>query len=614
MVSLAKEGFSARRTMSACLLMLSTGALAEAPTERNLYFGDTHVHTAVSFDSYLTGNRLGLSDAYEFAQGKAITLASGDVRKLDRSLDFVALADHAESYGLFVTCQRSDLTKSQIKFCQQFESPSPFLFLKLRNETLQRPPVRPQGLCGDDKITQCTEDAKTTWNEIKTAADAYYKPGEFTTFAAYEYSPVLKDRGKLHRVVLFKGTNAPDQVWSSYDAPTALDLWRNLEAECQEDCEFLTIPHNMNRTWGLAYNGKTIDGGGYTAEDWALRSRSEPIAEIFQIKGSSECGYGVGASDEECNFELHAPICKMEEQGSCSNRTSFAREGLKIGMALQEDLGFNPLKFGFVGSTDLHQSNAGDVNENRAGLNPEIQDALAKKRLGHRKWLGYKGAKSKQLKSTGGLAAVWAEENTREAIFDAMARRETYATSGPRIRLRFFAGWQYEKDILEDDKASRAYQLGVPMGSTLDRAKIPSESPEFLIWTAKDILSNNLQRVQVIKGWMENGESKEKVYDVACSDGLTPDPQTGRCPDNGARVDLETCAVTGDVGDGEIKTLWQDPEFNREQSAFYYVRVLENPSCRWTTYDAIQLGLKPRDDVPAVIHERAWSSPIWYTP
>lgn len=610
--------------VSIALVGASSGAFAEPNPENNVYFGDTHVHTALSFDSYLLGNRLGLEDAYKFAQGKAITLSSGDVKQLDRPLDFVALADHAESYGLFVTCQRPDLTKKQRKFCEQFDSPSFFTFMKLRNEALQRPPVRSQRLCGGDFVGTCVEDAKTTWRQVHETADLYNQPGEFTTFAAYEYSPVLPDRGKLHRVVLFKNSEVPDRALSAYEATTVLDLWGSLESECKGNCEFLTIPHNMNRTWGLAYSGTTIDGDAYNSADWALRGRSEPLAEIFQVKGSSECGYGVGASDEECNFELHAPICDDDETIGCSGRTSFAREGLKIGLELEERLGFNPLQFGFIGSTDTHKSNAGDVKENKAGNEASVQEKLAKKRLGYRKWLGYKGLKPAQLKSAGGLAAVWAAENTREAIFDAMKRRETYATSGSRIKLRFFGGWDYPQALLDDNNMiAKAYQNGVPMGGTLfeigsaftEKSKSEkSKTPEFLIWAVKDSMGNNLQRVQMVKGWMEKGKSKEQVFDIACSDGLSPDPESGRCPDNGASVDISNCAVTPGIGDSEIKVRWRDPDFNPEQSAFYYVRVLENPSCRWSTYDAVRLGVEPRDDIPATIRERAWSSPIWYTP
>ena len=583
----------------------SHGSLAEPNAVNNLYFGDTHVHTALSFDSYLSSNRVGMSGAYRFAKGEPVTLLTGEVRQLDRPLDFVALTDHAESFGLFVTCQRPDISQRQRDYCQQFETGSRAVFMKLRNEASVRPPIRSVDLCGDNLAT-CLEDARTTWREIREAADEFNEPGEFTAFAAYEYSPVLPKRGKIHRNVIFKNSTVPDQAVSAFDAATVLDLWRSLEKGCTGDCEFLTIPHNMNKTWGIAYSGKTIDGDPYNNSDWALRNRSEPLAEIFQIKGSSECGFGLGANDEECNFELVVPLCEGAQVPGCSGRTSFAREGLKIGMELEQQLGFNPLRVGFVGSTDTHLSNPGDTVESISPLSSNVQKGLAKKRLAS------KG--DKEWQNPGGLAAVWARENNRAAIFEAMERRETYGTSGPRIKLRFFGGWEFEPAILDDsDLISKAYDNGVPMGGILEDAR-PGMSPTFLVWAAQDSAAGKLQRLQMVKAWLEAGESKEQVVDIACADGLAPNPETNRCPDNGARVDIATCAVTADKGDSEIKIVWTDTDFDATQSAFYYVRVLENPSCRWSTYDAIRLGVEPNPGVSATIQERAWSSPIWYVP
>jgi len=591
--------------VSAVLAGASVGVSAEPNEDNNLYFGDTHVHTALSFDSYLSSNRVGMNGAYRFAKGEPVTLLTGEVRQLDQPLDFVALTDHAESFGLFVTCARPDISRRQRDYCQQFETGSRDVFMKLRNEASVRPPVRSVDLCGDNPAT-CMEDARTTWMEIREAADEFNEPGEFTAFAAYEYSPVLPRRGKIHRNVIFKNSRVPDQAVSAFDAATVLDLWRSLEKDCTGDCEFLTIPHNMNKTWGIAYSGNTIDGDPYNRSDWALRKRSEPLAEIFQIKGSSECGFGLGANDEECNFELVVPLCEGVQVAGCSGRTSFAREGLKIGMELQQQLGFNPLRFGFVGSTDTHLSNPGDVVESISPISSKVQKGLAKMRLAS------KG--DKEWQNPGGLAAVWARENTRAAIFEAMERREAYGTSGPRIKLRFFAGWDFASAILEDSGLiSKAYAKGVPMGGMLADAR-PGKLPVFLVWAAQDSASGKLQRVQMVKAWLEDGESREQVVDIACSDGLAPNPETRRCPDNGARVDIATCAVTADKGASEIKLVWTDTDFDATQAAFYYVRVLENPSCRWSTYDAIRLGVEPNTGVSAAIQERAWSSPIWYTP
>lgn len=594
---------------------LSLSALASEPNEdRNLYFGDTHVHTALSFDSYLFGNRVGLDGAYDFARGEPLKLPNGETIQLSAPLDFVVMTDHAETFGLFETCAREGLTQGQKDFCEQFETPSRETFNKLRKEGIIRPLKRLPDLCDPD-MEACLEDARKTWDIVRAAADANNEPGKFTAFAGYEYSPSLPKQGKVHRNVIFRGSATPDRVVSSFDAATVLDLWQALEEECIGDCKFLTIPHNMNKMWGIGYSGKTIDGDPYKREDWEARRRNEPIAEIFQIKGSSECGYGVGASDEECNFELVVPICEGEQVPGCSGPNSFAREGLKKGLALEYQLGFNPLQFGFIGSTDTHSSAPGDTEEydyqgatlssrspkGRLGIGPdEKKPARMNPETGRR--------------NPGGLAAVWATENTRGAIFDAMRRRETFATSGTRIKLRFFAGWDFDDGLIRDAKiVSKASEGGVPMGGVLSDKGVKG-SPEFLVWVMKDSNSANLQRVQIVKGWLENGKTKEQVRDIACSDGLTVNPTSGRCPDNGATVDVSDCSYSRDKGDQDIKVSWRDPDFNRDQSAFYYVRVLENPTCRWSRWDEISFGLESPLDLPDTVQERAWSSPIWYTP
>jgi hypothetical protein len=582
---------------------------------RNLYFGDTHVHTALSFDSYLSGNRIGLREAYQFANGEPLVMHTGERLQLSQALDFVVMTDHAEGFGLFVTCERKDLNPEQLEFCQSLDRPSKKLFKLLRSEGEKRPPIRPQALYAENP-QRSRIDAQSTWGVIVATADEFNKPGQFTAFAGYEYSPPLPMKGKVHRNVIFKNSKTPEHAVSAFDADTVLDLWRSLESSCTGECDFLTIPHNMNKTWGLAYSGMTIDGDEYSKKDWALRGRNEPLAEIFQIKGSSECGYDVGASDEECNFELNVPVCDGEEAPGCSGRTSFVREGLKIGLELEAELGFNPIQTGFVGSTDAHNSNPGDTEEyDYRGASGE-QESPARKRLGLTAGLKTIGKQSPNLvKNPGGLAAVWARENTREAIFDAMRKREVYATSGGRIYLRFFAGWDYPQDILEaSDILETAYSRGVPMGSDLTGAVDGAKSPEFLVWAAKDPSGGNLRRVQMVKGWIEDGKTMEQVYDIACSDGFEPDPITNRCADNGAQVNLKTCAASSNKGDAEIMVKWKDPAFDSKQASFYYTRVLENPSCRWSTYDAIRLGIEPISNVAATMQERAWSSAIWYKP
>lgn len=581
---------------------------------RNLYFGDLHIHTSRSFDAYLSGNRYDMPVAYKFARGEAVTTASGEVAQLHQALDFAAITDHAESFGIFEGCSEPNQSAEKQAYCQSFETPSFKSYMRLRQTAEQRPPQFPTELCDGDMV-KCLDYAAQTWKSTQEVAQEFNVPGEFTTFAAYEYSPPLPGSGKIHRNVIFKGETVPTRAVSAFDALTVLDLWKALEDECIDDCEFLTIPHNMNKSWGIAYSGKTIDGDAYSREDWALRERNEPIAEIFQVKGNSECGRGAGATDEECDFEAIVPICEGEQKNGCSGPNGFAREGLKRGMALKAELGFNPLQFGFIGSTDTHNTIPGDTEEwDYRGTN-NVHTSPAKSRLGIQGTDGFSDKRNYRNRNPGGLAAVWAVENTRDAIFEALENRETYATSGTRIRLRFFGGWQLEQALQQaaagDAYLSAAYANGVAMGRELPAATADS-APEFLVWAQKDASSANLQRVQIIKAWLENGESKEQVFDIACSDGLSVDPSTGRCPNNGAKVNMRNCEYSHDVGDSEMRVMWKDPGFKPEQDAFYYARVLQNPSCRWSTYDAIRLGIAPPEDQPALIQERAWSSPIWY--
>jgi len=580
---------------------------------KNLYFGDLHVHTSWSFDANLAGNRIEPEDAYRFAQGEKLELMSGEIAQLTVPLDFAAITDHAESFGLFEGCADPNITPDQVEFCDLFENPSLSVFFKLREQGTKRPPVR-MSFCGEDG-SFCLKHGKTTWRRTQEAADNAYEPGVFTSFYGYEYSPAWPQGGSTHRNIIFRNQTVPETVVSAFDAATALDLWRTLERTCTDDCEFLTIPHNLNRYYGKAFSRVDEDGGAYTMKDWKRRDRYEPLIEVFQTKGNSECAHGVGTTDEECNFEQFFPLCEEGEFVACAGGGSFARDGLKLGLELEKELGFNPLRIGFIGSTDVHNSNPGDTEEWDYRGKSSFKDASAVKRLRERKF----GPAVPITHNPGGLAAIWAEENTRDALFDALERKETFGTSGTRIRLRFFAGWNFEQDIVNDSNlVEKAYQAGVPMGGVLKGLAQDNQGsmlkPKLLVWAAKDPNNASLDRIQVIKGWVENGEQKEQIFDIACADGRSPNSTTGKCPNTNAQVDLETCQITESDGAPELKVLWEDESFNSNYASFYYVRVLQNPTCRWSTYDAIRLGIKPIKEVTTTIQERAWSSPIWYSP
>jgi hypothetical protein len=593
---------------------LGASLLQQAPPNpiNNLYYGDLHVHSSWSFDASLSGNQLGPKEAYQFARGKKLHLRSGEIAQLSVPLDFAAVTDHAEGFGIFEGCADPQITPKQIEFCALFEDPSLSTFLMLRKEGTSRPPVR-NSFCGEGGQF-CIKHGKTTWQRTQSAASDAYAPGVFTTFNAYEYSPAWPKGGSTHRNVIFRNNEVPELVVSAYDASTAPTLWRMLEETCSGDCQFLTIPHNLNRYYGRAFSQQDEDGADYKVEDWKRRNQYEPLLEIYQAKGNSECALGVGTTDEECNFEQFFSPCEDGESIACAGEKSFARDGLKLGLALKNELGFNPLKNGFIGSTDTHNSTPGDTEEWDFRGKSGVKDASAAMRLKKKKF----GPATPLTHNPGGLAAIWAEENTRDALFDALLRKETFATSGTRIKLRFFAGFDFDADLKDDPLfVTKAYQVGVPMGGTLkvDKKNQEKNTPlKLLVWAVKDPNNADLDRIQVIKGWIEDGEQKELVQDIACGGGRKPQPDTGRCPASEALVDLSTCQVSQGDGNKELWSLWEDKHFDPNIPSFYYMRVLQNPTCRWSTFDAIRLSESHVDELSPTIQERAWSSPIWYSP
>ncbi|HJL52605.1 MAG TPA: DUF3604 domain-containing protein [Arenicellales bacterium] len=567
---------------------------------KNVYFGDLHIHTNLSVDSYLFGNRLDVDAAYRIAKGESGEIATGERVELTRPLDFAAVTDHAEGFGRVLACANPDLDKAGRKECDILETPSPISFINMRLSVEKRPLVMDLTIFGNDKDAAQKYHA-STWEKIKDVAERHYEPGKFTTFAGYEYSPVLPDRGKHHRNIIFRSMETPDHAVSAFDAASEIDLWKQLEATCTDGCQFLTIPHNPNRTWGLAFASETIDGVPYTNDDWKLRERSEPIVEMFQIKGSSECSTAFGAGDEECRFEQFFPYCEEGQETACIHPTSMVRDGLQKGLALEDQIGINPLRFGLIGSTDTHNSNPGDTEEWDFRGGTAFASSPAEQRLNIGRLTGL-------LKNNpGGLAAVWAQENTREALFDAMKHKEVYATSGTRIKLRAFAGFVLPTDIAETGDLTAAYETGVPMGGSLEGQ---GGALSLFVWALMDPDNAPLAKLQVIKGWIENGERQEIVHDIACG-GSQLDPATGKCAANGAKVDITDCSWANLAGPSELKTLWTDPDYDPDEDAFYYVRVVQNPTCRWTTYDSLRLGREPPTDVPAVVTEMAWASPIW---
>jgi Protein of unknown function (DUF3604) len=590
---------------------------------RNAYFGDLHVHTSYSLDAYSFGNRNDPRAAYRYGRGEAVTLPGGIQSQLRVPLDFMAVTDHDVWLGEVSLCNDPGDAAYKTEVCanlrasEQHPKESGSLMMSLATGFMKKPPERSADVCQSvivDESNKCFQRARSVWQQIQRNADEFYEPGKFTTFAGFEWSAGFQRLGMLHRNVIFRGGQYPDAVYSAIDLNNSPErLWQWLEKDCTGDCQVLSIPHNTNFGWGIALDSKNSDGTPFTVEGLKRRAKTEPLIELFQIKGNSECSPGLGTNDEQCNFEQLWKPCKNGEDAFCAVARDYVRDALKRGLVIEQKYGVNPFKYGFIGSTDTHSSAPGSTDEGSWNGGGSLNDITPDQRLNG------KLVDSLPLRdlifNPGGLAAVWAEENTRESIFDGLKRRETFVTSGTRIRVRFFGGWNYPQDVhRQRDLLEQAYKSGVPMGSDLPEKPKGQKAPRFVVWATKDPGSANLQKVQIIKGWSENGQTFEQVYDVSCSDGLHPDAKTHRCEDNGAKVSLTDCSYTKGKGATELSTTWTDPDFKPSERAFYYARALENPTCRWSTYDALKAKLPLPESVPSAIQERAWSSPIWYTP
>ena len=593
-------------------------AIASNPL-KNAYFGDTHVHTELSLDAFLWGTRSTPHDAYVFAKGGAIEHASGLQMQLKEPLDFLAVTDHANYLGTISAIAdpegafedhvlsapfraSTDAQGSHDAFAALFEY------------------FRVHGVDARNEMDNAQIES-SAWQQIIDAADRHNQPGRFTSFVGYEYTSAGPESQNLHRNVIFRGASVPPAPFNILDSPNPEDLWTWMDKQRAHGMDALAIPHNPNGSDGWMF-AKHKWAGEELDRAWAeQRMRNEPIVENTQVKGTSDTHPLLSPNDEWADFEIMPLRVAITNQQPSRPQGSYVREALGNGLLLEESLGFNPFQFGVIGSSDTHNA-AGSFDEANYWSKTGVTDiepyqrgsvpipASARKNDAQtpqyaNEWSKYWGAS--------GLAGVWAESNTREAIFDAMRRKETFSTSGPRIRVRFFAGTGFDASQLHaDDGISHAYLQGVPMGSEL--LLDATQEPKFFVWAAQDPYTYPLQRLQVIKGWVQDGELQEQVFDVACSDGLNVDPAIHRCPDNGARVNLSDCSVTASKGDPELSVLWRDPLFDPAQRAFYYVRVLQNPSCRWSTYDAIRAGVPPRPDMHATIQDRAWSSPIWVAP
>lgn len=564
-------------------------------------FGDLHVHTSWSADAYAGGNRLGPNTAYRFARGEEVELPNGLITKLEVPLDFVALTDHAENFAVHLPCTIGGGPEFDTDQCRDTRSGDldQQSMLEQVFETAGDRPGPRSNLCDDD-LNRCLATEKATWQRVQEAANAFDDPGTFTTLIGYEFSSLLENFGMLHRNVIFRGTDVIPHAISSNNVINQADFFKQLDDACDAPCEVLTIPHNTNFSWGRAFSRTDEDGYIYTPQDIERRARIDRLFEITQQKGNSECQIGVGMADEDCDFENTWPICDDGTGTQCASEPSFLRNALLTGLAMGQEGEQNPFKLGVIGSTDTHLSDPGNTARTIPAQFSGLDFSFMVKRAME---MDHVVIGPIRKVSAGGLAGVWSESNTRADIFDAMRARETFGTSGSRITLRFFAG-DYDEDM-GADAVGTAYANGVPMGADLPGL----EDPTFWVWASQDPAAPALDRVQVIKGWVDNGQEMQKVWDVACSGNRAPGDD-GKCPKTEASVDLSTCALSGE-GAAELQTTFKDPDYSPDQIAFYYIRVLENPSCRWTTALANEAGVEPPSDVSTTVQHRAWSSPIW---
>ncbi|HET9832591.1 MAG TPA: DUF3604 domain-containing protein [Vicinamibacterales bacterium] len=595
----------------------TTGTLAQSRIQpnpdREAYFGETHLHTSWSVDAWVFGNRVtGPGDAYKYAQGQPIKHPLGYDIKIDTPLDFMGVTDHSEYVGVTKEANTPGSAISKLPEAQPLILHDPNnaqeqqkVFLYLLSLT-SRPPIT---------AFMSPQVAGTIWKENVKLADENNHPGKFTAFCSYEWT-AMPDSRNLHRNVFFRDcAHVPEMPFTSVEYRHPEELWNWMDTQRKAGNELLAISHNANLSDGYMYPTEVDSLGRPIDAAWAAsRDRNERLVEIKQIKGQSETHPLLSPNDEFAGYEIYSAILGLGvDVGRVDHVAgSFARQALKDGIVMQDMRGYNPYKFGMAGGSDSHNTGSPYRQDNFFGGHAHI-DGTVKTRLA-----GVLMGETidVRLENPGGLTGVWAEENTRASIWDAMYRKETFGVSGPHIRVRVFGGWGYETSILSaGDWVKQSYAGGVPMGA--DLPPMPSgkgTAPRFVIWAVKDPTSANLDRIQIIKGWTEDGQSFEKIFDVAWAGDRTADKWSGRVPAIQSTVDLQKATYSNTVGATELKTVWRDPEFDPRLHAFYYVRVLEIPTPRWTLIQAVKAGIPPPDVVPLTGQERAWSSPIWYTP
>ena len=575
-----------------------------------VFFGDTHLHTDLSMDAGAFGNRIGMDEAYKFARGEEITSTTGIKTKLAVPLDFLVIADHSDGMGLFPRLLAADEILMKYPLFKKWngmlkEGKGGEVAIEMIKNFSQRTfPIK----------TNDPELMTSVWESVVEAAEKYNDPGTFTAFIGYEWTSLIAGNN-LHRNVIYRdnGDKAITQLpYTNEDSSDPEKLWENLASyEERTGGQVLAIPHNGNLSNGMMFMEETISGKEFDKDYVQRRAKWEPLYEVTQIKGDGEAHPFLSPNDEFADYENwdKGNLDMSEVKTNDMLQYEYTRSALKIGLKIKNELGINPYKFGMVGSTDSHTSIASADDNNFFGKASNVEPS--KERWEHPFIYSENGTVYTWETIASGYAAVWAQENTRTSIWDAMKRKETYGTTGSRMKVRFFGGWDYVTSDL-NNLVENGYTKGVPMGGDITNAG--DKSPTFMVYALKDPNSGSLDRIQIVKGWAnKDGSLSEKVYEIDWSGDRMVDAN-GKVPSVGNSVNLEDGTWDNSIGATELKGVWTDPDFNAELEAFYYVRVIEIPTSRWTLFDKLRYGAEFSDEVPLTQTERGYTSPIWYSP
>ena len=592
---------------------------------RNPYFGDLHVHTAWSLDAYVMAALNGPDEAFRFAKGEPThsSLMNTEESKLQRPLDFTAVTDHAEWLGEYALIIDESYNSEDPEASKRLAAYRQSRVIRADGRAGDFGPVAetifsgmidpdPKRLNFGASEKEVLDAGTTIWRRIVEIANNHDDPGRFTALIGFEWTPT-PNGVNLHRVVIFRGDDVPDLPLSNYEAIHPEQLWQWLETAGGGPGNVVAITHNANASGGAMFNPRYSDGRELDAEYARRRALWEPLTEVHQIKGNSETSPVVSPADTFADFEQMETKIELGKMsfGTAAGQRVWAtvRGGLQEGLRQQEKVGVNPFQVGFVGGGDDHSGQPGDTEANDyVGSHAFLDDTPELRLRGT-----IEGGMPTALLNPGGLTGIWADENTRGSLFEALRRRETFCTSGVRIVPRLFGGWHFTDDDLRDVTAA-GYARGVPMGGELPARPRDAKAPTLLVYAAKDAAGANLDRIQVVKCWTHRGMLFERIYDVAASGGRVPDPVSGALPPVGSTVDVNRATYTNDIGSTELSAAWTDLDFDSSVPCVYYTRILEIPTPRWSTYDAVRHQQPFNTAVPATVQQRAWASPIWYTP